>query len=322
MKVLFTADWHIKLGQKNVPKDWQINRFRLFFKDLETIKKDIGYDVLIVGGDVFDKVPTLEELSLYYEFVLSCNSTCFIIPGNHEALKKNTTFLTYLKEITKKLNPLVEIIDEFWCLKHLNIDIIPYNRLKEFEKEQRLFHSDILVTHVRGEIPPHVQPEVNLEIFDRWKLVLAGDLHSHSNSQRNIVYPGSPMTTSFHRSKVSTGVILADTETAEWDFVELELPQLIRKTVTSTDEMVPTEYDHTIYEIEGDIGNLSVIQASELLDKKIVKRENTSVLGLKRGMTVAEELHEYLMVVLNLDETQSKRAIGLLNDIIKDSNLE
>ena len=58
-----------------------------------------------------------------------------------------------------------------------------------------------MFTHVRGEIPPHVKPEVDLDMFEDFPVVFAGDLHAHSNTQRNIVYPGSPMTTSFHRSK-------------------------------------------------------------------------------------------------------------------------
>ena len=28
---LFTADWHIKLGQKNVPIPWACTRYKLFF---------------------------------------------------------------------------------------------------------------------------------------------------------------------------------------------------------------------------------------------------------------------------------------------------
>ena len=49
---------------------------------------------------------------------------------------------------------------------------------------------------------------VILNRFKRFPVVFAGDLHAQKNSQRNIVYPGSPMTTSFHRSKVNTGVLV------------------------------------------------------------------------------------------------------------------
>ena len=73
-----------------------------------------------------------------------------------------------------------------------------------------------LFTHVRGEIPPHVKPEVDLDLFNDFPVVFAGDLHAHSNTQRNIVYPGSPMTTSFHRKEVETGYLLINSNTWTW----------------------------------------------------------------------------------------------------------
>ena len=74
--------------------------------------------------------------------------------------------------------------------------------IEKFDTSKPLF------THVRGEIPPHVKPEVELDRFEDFPVVFAGDLHAHSNTQKNIVYPGSPMTTSFHRKEVKTGYIL------------------------------------------------------------------------------------------------------------------
>ena len=81
-----------------------------------------------------------------------------------------------------------------------------------------------LYTHVRGEIPPHVTPEVDLDRFNDFPVVYAGDLHSHSNTQRNIVYPGSPMTTSFHRDVVKTGYLLIDEEDDSWHGNSLTYP--------------------------------------------------------------------------------------------------
>ena len=67
--ILFTADWHIKLGQKNVPVEWAKNRYRMFFDQLFEIEQTKGVDMHIVGGDVFDRIPTMEELELYFEWV-------------------------------------------------------------------------------------------------------------------------------------------------------------------------------------------------------------------------------------------------------------
>jgi hypothetical protein len=242
----------------------------------------------------------MEELELYYDLIEAIQSKCFIYSGNHEALKKNTTFLTNLKKVTSRLNPKIQIIDDFYSYE--NIDFIPYNKLKEYHPADIDFHGDILCTHVRGEIPPHVKPEVSLELFDRWQVVLAGDLHSYDNCQRNILYPGSPVTTSFHRSRVDTGVIIIDTTTLDHRWVKLELPQLIRKTIRAGEPMPAGEYDHVVYEVEGDVSELSMIESSELVDKKVLRRVSDIALILAADMSLADEVREYLLYILELDE--------------------
>jgi DNA repair exonuclease SbcCD nuclease subunit len=300
MKILFTADVHIKLGQKNVPIEWAKNRFRLFVEQFQQMQEQA--DLVIVGGDVFDRLPTMDEVELYFDFVASFNKPTIIYPGNHEMLKKDTTFLTNLKKSTNRLNPLVEVIDEFWCIKSADIDIIPYNKLKEFEKNPREFHGKILCTHVRGEIPPHVKPEVDLELFKRWDVVLAGDLHSYENSQLNILYPGSPYTTSFHRSSVDTGAILLDSDALDHVWLKFNLPQLIRKTVGVADPKPATDYDHTIYQVEGDMHELGELEDSELIDRKVIKRDTDSALMLDPEMSLTEEVKEYLTYILELPD--------------------
>jgi DNA repair exonuclease SbcCD nuclease subunit len=300
LKILFTADWHIKLGQKNVPVEWAKKRFDSMIRQISNLAVSEKVDYLIVGGDVFDKVPTIEELEIFFDFVMRVRGPTIIYSGNHEALKKNTTFMTNLREVVYNLNNFVQIIDNFKTID--GIDFIPYNKLKEYHPADIDFDSRILCTHVRGEIPPHVKPEVPLELFERWDVVLAGDLHSYENCQRNILYPGSPVTTSFHRSKVSTGVILLDTDTLKHEFVELKLPQLLKKTLKAGEKPIATDYDHTIYDIEGDMADLASIQDSELIDKKISVREQDTALILDSAMTIETEVAEYLRYILNLSE--------------------
>lgn len=316
MKILFSADWHIKLKTKNIPDEWAKNRFRMLFDAIYKCEADA--DIHILGGDFFDKVPTLEELELYYEFVSGCNIPTYIIPGNHEALKKNTTFFSYLKNITNRLNNRVVVIDDFYSEN--GVDFIPYNRLKEFEKTPEIFEptGQILITHVRGEILPHVKPEVDLSIFDKWKVVLAGDLHSTDNSQRNILYPGSPITTSFHRQSTDTGVIYIDTNTLVHRFQALNLPQLIRKTIKAGDPMPPGDYDYIIYEVEGDMSELANVQDHELMDKKVVKRNTgDTTLILSPEMTIEQEIIDYLTFILELPEDTIEKTLKVYHDNIK-----
>lgn len=314
MKVLFSADWHIKLNTKNIPDSWAINRYRLMFQELYNLESEV--DMHIIGGDIFDKLPSMQELELYFEFISRCSIKTIIYAGNHEALKKNTTFLSHLKEVTNRINPLVEIIDDYVTMD--NIDFIPYNKLKEYHPADIDFHGDILCTHVRGEIPPHVKPEVPLELFDRWKVVLAGDLHSYANCQRNILYPGSPVTTSFHRNLVDTGVIIIDTTTLSHRFIRLEVPQLIRKTIKVGEPMLATDYHHTVYEVEGDMSDLHLVEESDLIDKKISKRDNDTALILNKDMSIQEELNEYLEYILQIPPESIEKVMKEFADSIKE----
>jgi len=300
MKILFTADVHIKLGSKNVPVAWAKNRFKMFVEQFAEMQESA--DLVIIGGDVFDRLPTMDEVELYFDFVESFTKPTLIYPGNHEMLKKDTTFLTNLKRSTHRLNPLVSVIDDYYQNSGFDIDIIPYNKLKDYEKNGRAFVGRILCTHVRGEIPPHVKPEVDLDIFASWQVVLAGDLHSYENSQRNILYPGSPYTTSFHRGRVDTGAILLDASSLEHQWLKFNLPQLIKRTIAADETPVPTDFDHTMYEVQGDMQELGELADSELISSKVLKRDTDSALILDPEMSLDAEVREYLTYILELPE--------------------
>ena len=290
--ILFTADWHIKLGQKNVPLPWACARYDLFFQQVEQALFENECNLHIIGGDLFDRLPSMDELTLYFDFVKNTPIRTIIYDGNHEATKKNKTFFSNLKRATEDINPLVTIVDKVYYED--DWAILPYADLHRKNCIEGI-NADILFTHVRGEIPPHVVPEVDLDRFNKFKTVFAGDLHAHENTQRNIVYPGSPMTTSFHRNEVNTGYLVIDPQDWTWNYKLFDLPQLIRATVESPDDMIQTDFHHTIYEIEGDVQDLAKVKNSELLDKKVIKRASEATLNLKE-MSMEEELMEYLKV--------------------------
>jgi hypothetical protein len=310
MKILFTADVHIKLGQKNVPTLWALNRYKMMWQQITDLQPRC--DLLVVGGDIFDKLPNMQELEVYFEFVTTCVIPTIIYSGNHEMMKKDTTFLTYLKSMTNRLNPLVRIVDACETICDGMVDIIPYNCLKTADFKQ--FSGKVLMTHVRGEIPPHVKAEIPIENFSQWNVVLAGDLHSYENCQANILYPGSPATTSFHRNLVDTGVIEFDVNTQNHVWHKLNLPQLLRETVTAGDPTPATDYHHTVYEVEGDLASLSQMVDSELVDKKVVKRNTDTALILDGEMTLSEEVREYLTYILQLPEETISKALMELNN--------
>ena len=310
--ILYTADWHIKLGQKNVPVKWATNRYQMFFEQVYEVEKQCSMH--IIGGDIFDRLPSMEELELYFSFIRRVQIPTIIYDGNHEATKKNKTFFTQLKQVSRDINPLINIVDISYIDEDLGYGILPY---ADLHKKGSIDHFDTrmpLFTHIRGEIPPHVKPEIDLDLLADFPVVFAGDLHAHSNTQRNIVYPGSPMTTSFHRARVKTGYLLINERDWSWMWEEFKLPQLIRQTVSDPNDMVATDYDHTIYEIEGDIHDLAAVKNSDLLDKKVVKRNTEASLIIHKDMTIEQELVEYLTYILEISPDKIPDILGTYND--------
>lgn len=318
--ILFTADWHIKLGQKNVPVAWALNRYNLFFQQIYDLEKECNMH--IIGGDLFDRLPNMEELELYFSFIREVKIPTIIYDGNHEATRKHKTFFTNLKQVSRDINPLIHIVDISYIDSDLGFGILPYADLHRKDSVEHFDKSKALFTHVRGEIPPHVKPEIDLDRFLDFPVVFAGDLHSHSNCQRNIVYPGSPMTTSFHRKEVKTGYILINEYDWTWFWESFNLPQLIRKTVSNQQDMVATDYNHTIYEIEGDIQDLAGVKNSELLDKKVVVRKSEASLIISKDMTVEEELIEYLSYILEISENKIPDILGTYSDYASKAEME
>ena len=160
---------------------------------------------------------------------------------------------------------------------------------------------DILVTHIRGEVPPHITSEYNFEKLRPWKLILLGDLHfAHKYMDYPAYYPGSPLNVSFDRDEsrqygINIITLFTDIELKyNIDFIDLKLPKLIRKTINVNDKMIKDKINHIVYEVTGSIDELSKIENFELLDKKIAtKPVENSKLDLK-NKSLIEELELYL----------------------------
>jgi DNA repair exonuclease SbcCD nuclease subunit len=308
MKIIFIADLHIKLGQKNVPKKWQYDRTMLLATE---INKIVGADYIVIGGDLLDVAkPSLEEVGLMYDFLEHLKLGGYIIPGNHEMITKTMDCFTPVDKMLYDLG--FNVIRDFQTID--NIDYIPYNIIK---KEFPTPKSKMAITHVRGEIPPHVFPEVELSKYETYESVFAGDLHSYKCSQLNLLYPGSPFTTSFHRNKSTgdNGCFIIDTDTGCYKWVELYLPQLIKTTVTSEEQIVATEVDHTVYEIEGNLEELAKVNASELLSKKITKNIS-SPSTLDMSGDVVEELAGYLERIKKIEADKIPEYLDLFRSVI------
>ena len=89
--------------------------------------------------------------------------------------------------------------------------------------------------------------------------------------------------------------------------------EFVRSTVRKAEDMIPTTYHHTIYEIEGNIQELAAVENSELLDKKVVRRTTEASLVLDKEMTLEELCKEYNAILTKFNQRQNQNYWERLN---------
>ena len=297
-KILCSADWHIILHKKKVPYEWQTNRFKQMFRKLIALEQSC--DVHIIAGDIFDKKPEPDEICLFLSYINSVTIPTYIIPGNHEATRKGESFFEYFTQENAIKNENVHVFTRNGraSVGSTSFQFFPYGEM-QMDNLPDYVEDDIMVTHIRGEVPPHITPEYDFSRLRSWGLVLLGDLHfNHRYGDTNCYYPGSPLNTTFDRDdKREYGVDIydvIDSRNYTREFYDLKLPKLLRKTISVGEEMIPDPINHVMYEVKGSLDELAKIENSELLDKKMVEKPaEESTLDLK-GKTTYEELEIYL----------------------------
>jgi len=66
---------------------------------------------------------------------------------------------------------------------------------------------------------------------------------------------------------------------------------------------------------------LANVKDSDLLDKKVVKRNTETSLVIGADMTIEEELAEYLIYILEIEEEKIPDIIGTYNDYSQKAQL-
>lgn len=298
MRILHVADIHINLHKKKIPYEWQTNRFRLLFDKLLQLEESC--DVVVLAGDIFDKKPEPDEICLFLSYANSVKKPTLAIPGNHEASTKGNTFLEHFETEHAINNPnfILRTQNDRIVIGNQGFQLFPYGEMQT-GKVPTYVPGDILIAHIRGEVPPHITAEFDFERISTWPLTLIGDLHfCHRYKDYHIYYSGSPLNTTFDRDDSREyGVNIIDYRSAtdySIEFVDLQLPKLIRRTVEAGTELKADSYHHVVYEVTGTIDKLSKIQNHELLDKKIAEKPSEhSTLDLT-DKTLKEELDMYL----------------------------
>ena len=298
MKILSVADIHINLYKKKIPYSWQYDRFKLLFEKLLELESET--DITVIAGDIFDKKPEPDEICLFLDYANNIRNPTIAIPGNHEATSKGKTFLEHFHREQAVNNPNFHLFTENSRIELLGqgFQLFPYGEVQT-KNVPTYTEGDILVTHIRGEVPPHITAEFDFEKLRPWKLTLLGDLHfRHKYKDYSVYYPGSPLNTTFDRDEYREyGVDIVDFKSIDnysVHFVDLKLPKLIRRTAKAGQELKGDGFNHIVYEIKGSIDELSKVKNHELLDKKIAEKPAESSKLELSDLSLVQELAKYL----------------------------
>lgn len=307
IRILHSADWHILLRKKKVPYEWQKSRFELMFDKLLDMEKSC--DVHIIAGDLFDKAPSEDEVALCLKYLNRVTIPTYIIPGNHEATSRGKSFLSSFAEAHVINNDNVNIItqNERRVINGQGFQFFPYGEM-QINNVPNYIEGDILVTHIRGEVPPHITAEFDFELIRSWKLVLIGDLHfNHQYKNFPVYYPGSPLNIVFDREENREyGVNIIDLNSVDSysiSFKNLKLPKLIRRKIRAGEKPKDDPFHNIIYEIVGSVEELAKVENSDLIDKKIAERKSSKVKLDLSNKSEIEELKQWLSF-MNITETE------------------
>lgn len=313
MIIYFTADEHLYLRTRDVPSDWLLDRFKAF------LYHDVGhYDVRIHGGDFFDTMPSLKELSVFIEYANSVTKPTYIIDGNHEATKRHATFLTELKSMIR--NPLFHIVDSYQSTAFC--DFLPYCELKKFAKSPDQYEprNRMLITHVRGALPPHVEPEVDLSLFSKWPAVYCGDLHDYKLSQLNLNYPGSPLSGSRIRAipRNTHGGFLIDLSGNDilhtWVSFDDVFGHLMRLPISEAgkydEQLHNIVYTEEVASAKDEVSNL---ESGAKVEKVVKAKEKFTSLGLQVGASFKDTIQAYLRKS-GMSEAEAQQVMAVIKD--------
>ncbi|WP_280420860.1 metallophosphoesterase family protein [Nocardia carnea] len=86
MRILHTSDWHIGFVAAGIPL---LPAQEAAFSEIAALVEEHGVDVVVVSGDVFDKMdPTEAELGVCFEAfaeIADAGAQLVVIPGNHDS---------------------------------------------------------------------------------------------------------------------------------------------------------------------------------------------------------------------------------------------
>ena len=215
-KALIIGDPHLKITRFDLVKEF------LAWVKLVVLKENP--DIVINTGDTFHNHAVLrsEIMKEFWDhaYGISISRPYYYILGNHDQFKPDDSKYHALQSFDFKN---FYVIEERTDIEHLNMTMVPYiHDFNEFPLETL----PICVAHQQfvgcdyGYYRPDVGTDADKGSAD---IIISGHIHKRQMFGK-VIYPGTPFAQSVNDIDESKGVMIFDTETYEYSFIECPLP--------------------------------------------------------------------------------------------------
>lgn len=268
MNILFVGDPHLK-----------ITRFDLalqFLAEIEEIEQREQPDLTVFLGDVFDTHAVLraELLSEWQKYLLKDKRNRIHILGNHEMYKPNDSKYHALQTLKKTYSNYI-VVDKVCSIG--NITFIPYMHFySDFPMETK----EICVAHQTFIGADYGYTNANAGVdADKVSadIIISGHVHKRQQFGK-VVYPGSSFAQGINDIDQDKGVMMFDTDTYKYRFIESSLPKwrgikLELNQICGVDDLTKSiedyvdDVNHWIVDIEGPRAEVNSYLASKQFKK-------------------------------------------------------
>ncbi len=305
-RALCVADIHLNLNNNS---EWEANRFSLLFDYLADAEEEYVY----LLGDIFDKArPSLEELSLFYQNIAKLKRKVVrLIAGNHEILAKDVTLFDKIPSVGFKYYRDFDIVK----MEDVNIYLCGNNKLdklKNLKSGSLSSKVNILMTHVRCDIPPHVKEELPLKpLSNMFDYIIAGDIHSLYRPFDNFYYTNQPYSTTYVKDKAHHIIRLSvDKKDVKIQHIPISFPNKILKVPVLCEVPPLNSKDLFKIRITGTLKELLSFEnkGNVRFDKVVEDLATADIKKIKRGKKL--DLEEHIIAVLKDDLSEDSLAYG------------
>jgi DNA repair exonuclease SbcCD nuclease subunit len=322
MRVLLTADWHVKKGIQS----------KLIIDFLETIEEyyfENNIDYIFVLGDIFNKSSNIKNEAFVPLFMkllkMKSNGINFkFLVGNHDVF--NIDYDT----IVDTFSPIGEVIKSY---KEISFEDETFSFLPYTKKEEDIpSNGNILFTHIPianfsfdnafHATEKHAFP---FEKFEEFDFVFTGHFHKHQHI-KNIVYVGAPNQLTKSDKGQDKGFIVLDTSIEKWEFIEyLNAPKFIE--LNSSDiknlKSLDIKGNYVIINIDEKIQDFAKLKyvlyeygAIDILPVFIKEEENIEVENIGHNGDLEEIAKEFIS---SIEDVDNNKLLKIFEEVLKEA---